>query len=84
MRATFPVNLAVKTQYEKSNNYDTPSYATFSSLLAIHLCPTHPACYQTPSIYILPLRKEKNYHANMCFVGYFITLQLTQFFSAKW
>jgi len=78
MRATFPDNLAVKRQYEKGNNYDAPSEANFSNLLTFHLCPTHAACRQTPSIRILPLKKEKNYLANTCFVVYFITLQITQ------
>jgi hypothetical protein len=58
MRATFPDNLAVKTQYEKSNNYEAPPYAIFSGFLTFNLCPTHPVCY-TPSICIFPLWKGK-------------------------
>lgn len=78
MRATFPDNLAFKTQYEDSNNSDAPPYATFSNLLTFRPCTTHPVSYQTPSICILPLRKEKNYDTNMCFVRSFISLLLTQ------
>ena len=77
MGATFPDNFAVKSRYEKSKNYDTSPYATCSILLTFHPCAQHPVYSQTPSICVLPSRTEKNYHANMCFVGYFMGLQLS-------
>jgi len=52
MRATFPDNLAIKTQYEKSNNYDAPTYAIFSGFLTFNL--SYAPCHHIPSICIFP------------------------------